>query len=94
MKRNMAKFLFLAPSFLGVVIFVLLPFGDVVKRSFMTAVTKEGAGMRNYQTIFTNSAFLLAVKIHFALPLSVSRCWWQWGLQLLWLWGAYAICRR
>ncbi len=62
MKRNMAKFLFLAPSFLGVVIFVLLPFGDVVRRSFMTAVTKEGAGMRNYQTIFTNSAFLLAVK--------------------------------
>lgn len=69
MKRNMAKFLFLAPSFLGVVIFVLLPFGDVVKRSFMTAVTKEGAGMRNYQTIFTNSAFLLAVKNTFRFTL-------------------------
>jgi multiple sugar transport system permease protein len=65
----MAKFLFLAPSFLGVVIFVLLPFGDVVKRSFMTAVTKEGAGMRNYQTIFTNSAFLLAVKNTFRFTL-------------------------
>ena len=69
MKRNMAKFLFLAPSFLGVVIFVLLPFGDVVKRSFMTAVTKEGAGMRNYQTIFANSAFLLAVKNTFRFTL-------------------------
>ncbi len=69
MKRNMAKFLFLAPSFLGVVIFVLLPFGDVVRRSFMTAVTKEGAGMRNYQTIFTNSAFLLAVKNTFRFTL-------------------------
>lgn len=69
MKRNMSKFLFLAPSFLGVVIFVLLPFGDVVKRSFMTAVTKEGAGMRNYQTIFTNSAFLLAVKNTFRFTL-------------------------
>ncbi len=69
MKRNMARFLFLAPSFLGVVIFVLLPFGDVVKRSFMTAVTKEGAGMRNYQTIFTNSAFLLAVKNTFRFTL-------------------------
>ena len=51
------------------VIFVLLPFGDVVKRSFMTAVTKEGAGMRNYQTIFTNSAFLLAVKNTFRFTL-------------------------
>ena len=69
MKRNMAKFLFLAPSVLGGVIFVLLPFGDVVKRSFMTAVTKEGAGMRNYQTIFTNSAFLLAVKNTFRFTL-------------------------
>ena len=78
MKRNMSKFLFLAPSFLGVVIFVLLPFGDVVKRSFMTAVTKEGAGMRNYQTIFTNSAFLLAVKNTFrftlvCIPLQIGR---------------------
>lgn len=28
----------------------------------MTAVTKEAAGMKNYKIVFTNSAFLLAVK--------------------------------
>lgn len=34
-----AFFLFLAPSFIGVLIFVLVPFLDVFKRSFTTAVT-------------------------------------------------------
>lgn len=71
-----ARLYFLAPSFLGVFLFVLLPFGDVVRRSFMTAITKEGAGIQNYRTIFTNSAFLLAVKntlrfTVFCIPLMV-----------------------
>ena len=48
MKRMKARIYFLAPSFIGVFFFVLLPFGDVVRRSFMTAVTKEGAGIQNY----------------------------------------------
>ncbi len=72
-----ARLYFLAPSFLGVFLFVLLPFGDVVRRSFMTAITKEGAGIQNYRTIFTNSAFLLAVKntlrfTVFCIPLMVA----------------------
>ena len=54
--------LFMAPSFLGVLLFVLLPFLDVWKRSFTTAVTGQFNGIRNYQTIFTNQAFVLAVK--------------------------------
>lgn len=54
--------LFLAPSFFGVIIFVLLPFLDVFKRSFETAVTGKFLGFKNYQIIFTNEAFLLAVK--------------------------------
>ena len=55
-------FLFLLPSFLGVAVFVLLPFLDVVKRSFSTAVTGQFTGIKNYVTIFSNQAFLLAVK--------------------------------
>lgn len=43
-------------------IFVCLPFLDVVRRSFLTAVTQEWAGVRNYQLILENQAFLLAVK--------------------------------
>lgn len=57
-----AFFLFLLPSFLGVAVFVLLPFLDVVKRSFSTAVTGRFTGLKNYATIFSNQAFLLAVK--------------------------------
>ena len=60
--RKWSGAVFLVPSLLGVLLFVILPFGDVVRRSFMTAVTKEAAGMKNYKIVFTNSAFLLAVK--------------------------------
>lgn len=54
--------LFLLPSLLGVAVFVLLPFGDVARRSFTTAVTGEFTGLRNYNILFQNQAFLLAVK--------------------------------
>lgn len=56
-----AWFYFLLPSFLGVSVFVLLPFLDVVRRSFLTAVTEEWAGIQNYRTVFDNQAFRLAV---------------------------------
>ena len=55
-------YLFLLPSFAGIVVFVLLPFMDVVKRSFTTAITGEFNGVKNYQTIFHNQAFILAVS--------------------------------
>lgn len=54
--------MFLLPSFAGIVVFVLLPFMDVVKRSFTTAITGQFNGVKNYQTIFHNQAFLLAVS--------------------------------
>jgi len=53
---------FLLPSFLGVSVFVLIPFLDVVRRSFLTAVTQEWAGVKNYRTVFDNQAFRLAVS--------------------------------
>lgn len=57
-----AFFLFIAPSLLGVVLFVLFPFLDVVGRSFCTVVTGRFVGFQNYRTIFANQAFQLAVK--------------------------------
>ena len=57
-----AFLLFMAPSLLGVVLFVLLPFLDVVGRSFRTVVTNRFVGFQNYRTIFANQAFQLAVK--------------------------------
>lgn len=61
-KAIVSFLLFLAPSFFGVLIFVLLPFLDVLKRSFTTAVTGQFNGVENYKAIFNNAAFLLAVK--------------------------------
>lgn len=64
-KRNKLRgafFLFMAPSFLGVLIFVLIPFLDVFRRSFATAVTNQFSGIQNYKTIFANQAFMLALK--------------------------------
>ena len=53
---------FLALSLSGVLLFVILPFFDVLGRSFTTAVTGQFNGIENYKTIFGNRAFLLAVK--------------------------------
>ena len=41
---------------------MLLPFLDVINRSFRTAVTGDFMGIKNYSVIFHNQAFLLAVK--------------------------------
>lgn len=60
--KRIAFLSFLFPSLAGVTLFVLLPFLDVVKRSFQTAVTGEFTGIKNYGVIFHNQAFLLAVK--------------------------------
>ena len=60
-KKGWLGILFLAPSFLGVCIFVLIPFADVVRRSFLDAMGSEFAGMKNYKTVLQNEAFQLAV---------------------------------
>ncbi len=61
-RQRLAFLLFLLPSLAGVTLFVLLPFLDVVGRSFRTAVTGEFTGIKNYGVIFRNQAFVLAVK--------------------------------
>lgn len=61
-KKDLKKYMFLLPSLLGVTIFVFGPFADLIRRSFCTAVTEQFCGIANYQTIFTNQAFLLAVQ--------------------------------
>lgn len=53
---------FMTPSFLGVVVFVLAPFLDVFKRSFTTAVTGKFIGIANYKSILYNQAFLTAAQ--------------------------------
>lgn len=73
-RKKYTGWLFLLPGFLGVLVFYLIPFGDVVRRSFTQAIGGKFVGFDNYKTVFANQAFLLAAKntIRFAavcLPL-------------------------
>lgn len=68
---------FLAPSFIGVFVFFIIPFFVVVYYSLIDNVaTKDFVGLSNYVALFKNAAFQLATKntLHFsvlAVPLAV-----------------------
>lgn len=53
---------FWLPGFLGVMIFMIIPFGDMVIRSFKNVMQTEFCGLQNYDTVFHNKAFWMAVK--------------------------------
>jgi multiple sugar transport system permease protein len=57
------------PSLVGVFVFVLYPFADVVRRSFTTVMTGEFVALDNYKKVIHNQAFMLAFKntLHFSL---------------------------
>lgn len=83
--------MFLAPGLLGVSIFVLLPFLDAVRRSFLDSTGKTFLGLSVYQGIVGNQAFQLATgnTVRFmavALPLLMLI---SFGLSLL----VYSFCR-
>lgn len=61
-KKDFRGLFWIMPSFLGVLVFYLLPYGDVARRSFLGAVDEQFVGLENYRTVFGNTAFLLAVK--------------------------------
>lgn len=50
------------PELAGVMIFGLIPFADVVRRSFFRMADHRFAGLANYAQVLTNDAFRLAVK--------------------------------
>lgn len=75
-KERKAFVCFLLPSIIGVAVFVLLPFIDVARRSFMTVMSGKFVGFENYKKVINNQAFALAVKntLHFtgvAIPLLI-----------------------
>lgn len=61
-RKNSIGMIFILPSLVGVSFFVLIPFLDVIRRSFLSAVGEDFVGISNYKEIFTNEAFLLAGK--------------------------------
>lgn len=61
-KKKIYPYLFLAPSFIGVGIFILIPFFDAIRRSFFSAIGGQFTGFDNYKVVLTNEAFILAAK--------------------------------
>lgn len=59
-KRQIKGLLFVLPSLLGVAVFWMIPYGDVMRRSFFSSVSEEFKGVENYVTVFQNQAFSLA----------------------------------
>lgn len=59
-KQSRTGLYFILPSLIGVVIFILIPFIDVVIRSFQSSVTREFVFFDNYIEVFNNAAFKLA----------------------------------
>lgn len=59
-KRDYVPYLFLAPSLILVAAFILIPFVDVIRRSFFSAMSNQFVGFKNYITLFQNDAFRLA----------------------------------
>lgn len=53
--------LFILPSLIGILIFMFIPFLDVLIRSFQDEITREFVAFQNYKEIFTNGPFRLAI---------------------------------
>ena len=52
----------MGPSFAGLALFFLVPFADTVRRSFFDARGTHFTGLKAYQRVITNDAFLLAAS--------------------------------
>lgn len=54
--------LYIVPGMAGILIFIMIPLLDVMRRSFMDGSATYFLGMENYKTVFSNKPFWLAVK--------------------------------
>lgn len=59
-KKKFTGLWFVLPGFTGVMVFYVLPFLDVVRRSFFSAVGSDFCGLKNYFTVLGNGAFHIA----------------------------------
>lgn len=63
LRELLHSLLFSGPSFLGMLIFFVIPFGVVVYYSFINGALDHGfAGLKNYVSVMQNGAFRIAVK--------------------------------
>lgn len=60
-KRWVTGYFFIMPGFIGILVFIILPYIDVVRRAFMQTATGRFIGMNNFIEVFQNKAFGLAM---------------------------------
>ncbi len=61
-KKILSAYLFLSPGMIGISIFVLIPFIDSVRRSFIAPLDNKFVGLENYKLVLSNEAFQLAAR--------------------------------
>jgi len=61
-RRELKGLFFILPSFIGACIFLIIPYLDVIRRSFTQSVTNTFVGLQNFSTIFSNGAFQMAAE--------------------------------
>lgn len=55
-------YIFILPSLIGVLVFLVIPFLDVIKRSFFSPTQSQWVGLENYIMVLNNDAFKIALK--------------------------------
>lgn len=58
--KDRAAYMFLLPSLAGVLVLFVIPYADVIRRSFMDGTGEKFAGLENYRTVLSSQAFRLA----------------------------------
>lgn len=61
-RKRLAGISFLLPGLCGVAVFYLIPFVDVIRRSFVQMASGSFCGLQNYKMVVENDAFRLAAK--------------------------------
>lgn len=60
LKKYKTAVIFLLPNLLGITVFLLLPFLEVIRRSFCNTMGNRFTGLYNYYQVINNEAFRLA----------------------------------
>lgn len=60
--KNYRFLFYVIPGMAGILIFIMIPLLDVMRRSFMDGGASRFVGLENYKTVFSNMPFRLAVK--------------------------------
>ncbi len=61
MRQAFTGYMFILPSLLGCMLFIVIPFFDAIRRSFVNGMRNTFAGFAYYREIFSNPSFLKAV---------------------------------